>query len=84
MVAEPTRLLLFDYNGRAVQETAIPHSECVAVTQSGETFAVLQLDRNLYMQEKPVTHNATLDIYQWNHKYEGDKVIEMVRFRDKD
>ncbi len=84
LVAEPGRLLLFDYNCRAVQDIVIPNPDCIAVSANGMFLAVLNLDRNSYLQEKTSTSDAVLEIYTWNHAYEGDKVVEMVRFRDKE
>ncbi len=82
LVAEANRLLILDYNCRAIQEIPVTHPECFAVSADGNKIAVLALDRARYKQEEVTVHtDAVLEVYQWDGDTGGGKVIEMVNFQ---
>ena len=81
LVAESNRILVLDYNCRAVQEISLAHPDCFAVSNDGGNMAVLDIDRSKYGQEEMFTHTSTLTLYQWNGNTGGGKVIEMVNFQ---
>jgi hypothetical protein len=73
-----SRLLVLDYNCKGIQEISVPNKECFAVSESGDTLAILQVNPVKYPSENVVAHkNVMLHIYKWNSGSEENKVIEM-------
>jgi len=82
LVAESNRLLILDYNCRAIQEIPLTNSDCFAVSNDGNKIAILNIDRAQYKQEEVVTHtDVSLDLYHWDDNSDGGKVIEMLNFQ---
>ncbi|MDR0454978.1 MAG: hypothetical protein LBH05_09230 [Deferribacteraceae bacterium] len=82
LVAESNRLLIFDYNCRAVQEISLSHPDCFAVSGDGCKIAILNIDRSQYKLDEVIMHlNISLEIYQWDVNADGGKVIEMLNFQ---
>ncbi|MDR2883572.1 MAG: hypothetical protein LBV09_00510 [Deferribacteraceae bacterium] len=75
---ESNRMLVLDYNGRAVQEIPIPNADCFAVSKFGDTVAMLHMTPSVYSFDSVTTHrDVSLEIYKWNAGASDNKIIEM-------
>jgi len=82
LVAESNRILILDYNCRAVQEIPLAHPDCFSVSNDGYAIAILNTDRIQNKQEEVITHtDVSLDMYLWDGNSDGGKVIEMLNFQ---
>jgi hypothetical protein len=84
LIVEANKALLFDYAGRAIQEIPIPHPDFVAVSPDGAALSVLQLNSPYRPDTQTVYNDAVIDFYAFNSKYDGDKVVDIARFRERE
>ncbi|MDR2104395.1 MAG: hypothetical protein LBP51_01425 [Deferribacteraceae bacterium] len=82
LIVKANKALLFDYAGRAIQEIPIAHPELIAVSQDGGSLAVLHA-KNPHQPDNS-NKEAVIDFYTFNSSYEGDKVVDIARFRERE
>jgi hypothetical protein len=84
LIVEANKAILFDYAGRAIQEIPIAHPDLIAVSSDGTYLAAVQT-KTPY---KPDNHNlykdSAVDFYSFNSKYDGDKVVDIAQFRERE
>ena len=79
-VADRTRLLIFDYACRPVQEIPLAHPACFNVGADGTKLAVLNIERSMLEGEEELSAPAEIDVYLFNEEAQDSKVIEMGKF----
>jgi hypothetical protein len=84
LIVEANKAILFDYAGRAIQEIPIAHPDLIAVSSDGTLLTAMQTKTPYKPDNHASYKNAAADFYSFNSKYDGDKVVDIAQFRERE
>jgi hypothetical protein len=84
VVTDMERFILFDYNGRVIQEIPLTDADYAAVSEEGKSLAVIKSGTAETIYPTGGVVPPIIDYYVWNSAYDGGKVVELARYRDRE